>query len=42
MLDRGDGTRGVRFRVWLPLSMGVRQAAVEPPAKTTATAGTAK
>ena len=42
VLDRGDGTRGVRFRVWLPLSMGVRQAAVEPPAKTTATAGTAK
>jgi two-component system sensor histidine kinase GlrK len=41
VLDRSDGKRGVRFRVWLPLSLGIKQAAAEQ-ARRPATAGTAK
>ena len=41
VLDRGDGQRGVRFRVWLPLSIGVRAPLPEIP-RSPVHAGTVK
>jgi two-component system sensor histidine kinase GlrK len=31
VLDRSDGQRGVRFRLWLPLALGVRASLPEVP-----------
>jgi len=41
VLDRTDGERGVRFRVWLPLSLGARTPLTEVP-RSPVSAGTAK
>jgi two-component system sensor histidine kinase GlrK len=41
VLDRSDGQRGVRFRVWLPLSIGARASLPEVP-RSPVHAGTAK
>ena len=40
VLDRADGQRGVRFRLWLPLSLGGRPLPETP--RSPVTMGTAK